>query len=191
MPALTALETKQVERGRLVLREAVDELAMGSGAFTGVLLVESEERHVWDAILDFQSLPERTPMLQKVDIYRDEEQAGGQRAISVAYEMQVVSRTVRYALAHTLSPDDRHLAWSLDAQRKQDFEDLEGSFTVFPREKGCLLLYTTRVRTGIPMPDWVQDLLTKRALRGFLRSIKSEAQRRSEAASRSAKPAAR
>jgi hypothetical protein len=173
-PTLTEAEQRSLDRGGLVLQPA--DLPDGAG-FVGYLRVPTPEQSIWDAVLDFEGIPDRTPGVASTKRYLDETH-GSLRRIHVGYVLQLFGRTIRYHIAHRL--EDGQLTWTLDAARDNDLQRLTGEFTVRPTDDAStqLLVYRAAMATTLTVPPRVRDFLTKRSLRGFLMSVRDDAVRR-------------
>ena len=132
---------------------------------------------VWEAVLDFETMASRSGQVRSVTRYRDtvDDEV---REIGLAYHLKVFVRDVHYALHHDYDARQHVLTWQLDPARDHDLRQLEGSFRTAPgRSPGTtLLVYESRVDTGLLVPEWVERHLRTKALRQFLDGIREGAE---------------
>jgi len=176
-PELDAGEIARLERGRLVLRTTADGSGDGEDAVLGLIRLQAPARDVWAVLLDLARLTECTDALVVAEEYThemDREPPTGTRFIDFHYEMRVAGATYAYNLHHTYHPADGYLAWVLDEEQDNDVEWIQGSFSVWPvddQPDHCDFLYVNHVRTGRRMPRWVEVLLTRTALKQYLKFV--------------------
>lgn len=172
-------QQERLQDGKLVLtRTGEGETA----ELVGRLLIEAGPDRVLQAILDFSTLPERSPGLRVASVYLDRTRADGVREIAVAYELKVAGRTVHYHLAHEVAASGRTLRWTLDPSRSNDVERVDGSFVLEDSAGGrTLAIYRATLDTGMAVPDFVAELLSEQSLKGYLRGVRDHAARLAEA----------
>lgn len=168
-------QQERLQDGKLVLtRTGEGETA----ELVGRLLIEAGPDRVLQAILDFSTLPERSPGLRSASVYLDLTRPDGVREIAVAYELKVAGRTVHYHLAHEVEASGRTIRWSLDPSRSNDVERVDGSFVLEDASGGqTLATYRATLDTGMTVPDFVAELLSEQSLKGYLRGVRDHAAR--------------
>ena len=168
-------QQERLQDGKLVLtRTGEGETA----ELVGRLLIEAEPDRVLQAILDFSTLPERSPGLRSASVYLDRTHSDGGREIAVAYELKVAGRTVHYHLAHQVEASGRTIRWSLDPSRSNDVEQVDGSFVLEDASGGqTLAIYRATLDTGMAVPGFVAELLSEQSLKGYLRGVRDHAAR--------------
>ena len=169
VPDLSEKDRSRLGAGKLVLQQDTTE---SETQLVGLMLIGAPRETVLAAVLDFASQSRRTSNLKTATPYIDVKLPGGERDIRVAYELEIVGRTVRYHLAHTVSGDGTQVHWSLDGDKPNDVEQVDGSFELVPREGATLAVYRSRLDTGMRVPDFVAKVLSESALKGYLRGVR-------------------
>ncbi len=180
-PTLSAKDQETLAEGKLVLnRDYEDE---DSGTIIGVQRINASVADVWKILLAFDRIPESNDSVVVSEDYTAEmgrTPPSGGRYIDIHYELKVAGQSIPYNVHHTYYPSQQYLEWTLDDQKDNDIEATEGSFTVWPvdGEPGKVdFLYITRIKTGRSVPGWVETLLTKTSLKGYIKFVKAEAER--------------
>jgi len=180
-PTLSSAEQQDLANGKLVLRKQTD--GEQSGRITGVQRIDATEQDVWAILLAFDRVPESNDSIKVAEDYTAEmgrtPPAGG-RFIDIHYELKVATTTIAYNVHHTYFASENYLDWVLDDAKDNDIEATVGSFSTWPvpdRSDQCYFLYITQIDTGRNVPEWVETLLTKTSLKGYLKFVKREAER--------------
>lgn len=169
VPDLSEKDRSRLGAGKLVLQQ---DTTASEAQLVGLMLIGAPRETVLAAVLDFASQSRRTSNLKSATPYLDVTLPGGGRDIRVAYELEIVGRTVRYHLAHTVNGDGTQVHWSLDEDKPNDVEQVDGSFELVPREGATLAVYRSRLDTGMRVPDFVAKILSESALKGYLRGVR-------------------
>ena len=179
-PTLSESEQEDLLEGKLVLRKqtAGDQ----SGRITGVQLIDATEQDVWQILLAFDRVPESNDSIKVAEDYTAEmgrtPPAGG-RFIDIHYELKVATTSIEYNVHHTYYASQNYLDWVLDDSKDNGIDATTGSFSTWPvpgQTDQCYFLYVTRIDTGRNVPEWVETLLTKTSLKGYLKFVKREAE---------------
>jgi len=179
-PTVSGGEQEDLDDGKLVLRKQTD--GDQSGRITGVQLIDASEADVWKILLAFDRVPESNDSIKVAEDYTAEmgrtPPAGGQ-FIDIHYELKVATTTIEYNVHHTHYASQNYLDWVLDDAKDNDIDATVGSFSTWPvpgRTDQCYFLYITQIDTGRNVPEWVESLLTKTSLKGYLKFVKREAE---------------
>ncbi len=179
-PTLSDDEKEKLADGKLVLRKSID--GGESGTIVGIQRIDASTDDVWRILLAFERIPESNDSIVVAEDYTAEMSRtapAGTRFIDVHYELSVVGQSIEYNVHHTHRPSEGYLEWTLDDQKDNDIDATVGSFSVWPVEgqAGQVdFLYITRIDTGRSVPGWVETLLSKTSLKGYIKFVKKEAE---------------
>ena len=180
-PGLTDKEQQDLDDGDLILRKVAD--GEQSGQITGIQRIEAPASDVWKILLAFDRIPESNDSIKVATDYTAEMNrtppAGG-RFIDVHYQLSVAGTSIEYNVHHTYFAAQDYLDWVLDEEKDNGIEATVGSFSTWPvpgDPNQCYFLYITRIDTGRNVPGWVETLLTKTSLKGYLKFVKAEAEK--------------
>lgn len=180
-PGLTEKETKSLEEGDLVLRRQYD--GDQAGQIVGIQRIEASAQDVWKILLAFDRIPESNDSIKVAEDYTatmGRTPPAGGSFVDVHYELSVAGTSIEYNVHHTHFPAQDYLEWVLDEEKENDIDATDGSFSTWPvqGEPGqCYFLYITRIDTGRNVPGWVEAILTKTSLKGYLKFVKREAEK--------------
>ena len=179
-PSLSVSEQEDLVEGKLVLRKQTD--GDQSGRITGLQLIDASEQDVWQLLLAFDRIPESNDSIKVAEDYTAEmgrtPPAGGQ-FIDIHYQLKVATTAIEYNVHHTYYASQNYLDWVLDDAKDNDIDATVGSFSTWPvpgQTDQCYFLYITQIDTGRNVPEWVETLLTKTSLKGYLKFVKREAE---------------
>lgn len=172
--APTADEWKKLEKGEVVTRNAPDLSPPGAYAW---VVVEAEPAEMWAVLNDPSQAVEASGSVDSCERYLDEPTPNG-RKIGLAYTMTVAFTEVKYSVVRDFRPDAGWMTWTLDPDRTHDLKESTGHYVVEPgKTEGTLLLsYQTQTDIGRNVPTWVTQMLTGRALKGYLEHMKTVAE---------------
>jgi len=180
-PGLSEKEQETLDEGKLVLRKNTD--GEQAGRITGIQRIDATEEEVWEILLAFDRIPESNDSIVVAEDYTAEmgrtPPSGGQ-FIDIHYELSVAGTSIEYNVHHTYHASQDYLGWVLDDARDNGIESTAGSFSTWPvsgRSDQCYFLYITSIDTGRNVPGWVETLLTRTSLKGYLKFVKREAER--------------
>jgi hypothetical protein len=180
-PSLTEKEQGALQDGDLVLRKQSD--GDQAGQIVGIQRIEASAADVWKILLAFDRIPESNDSVKVAEDYTatmGRTPPAGGRFVDVYYELSVAGTSIEYNVHHTYFAAQNYLEWVLDEERDNDIDATVGSFSTWPvpDEPGqCYFLYITRIDTGRSVPGWVETLLTKTSLKGYLKFVKREAEK--------------
>jgi hypothetical protein len=180
-PTLTVKEQQALEDGDLVLRKQDD--GDQSGQITGIQRIEASSADVWKILLAFDRIPESNDSIKVAEDYTatmGRTPPAGGRFVDIHYELSVAGTSIEYNVHHTQYAAQDYLEWVLDEDKDNGIDATDGSFSTWPvpgDSSQCYFLYITRIDTGRSVPGWVETLLTKTSLKGYLKFVKREAEK--------------
>ncbi len=180
-PTLTEKEQGNLDDGDLILRKVSD--GDQAGQITGIQRIDASAADVWKILLAFDRIPESNDSIKVATDYTAEMNRtppSGGRFIDVHYQLSVAGTSIEYNVHHTYYAAQNYLEWVLDEEKDNGIEATAGSFSTWPvpgAPTQCYFLYITRIDTGRSVPGWVETLLTKTSLKGYLKFVKAEAER--------------
>ena len=174
--APTEAEWAKIQKGDVAVRSAPE--LDPPGAY-GWIEVKAKHETVWRVLNDPKEAAAASGAVESVDVYVDEPTATG-RKIGLHYVLNVAFTEVSYHVLRDFRPSENWMVWTLDPDKKSDLVVTSGHYVLAEgRTPGTLLLsYKTQVDSGRSMPKWIQQMLTGRALKGYLGHVKTIAETR-------------
>jgi ribosome-associated toxin RatA of RatAB toxin-antitoxin module len=129
---------------------------------------------VWGKILDFDRYDKMVPKTTESQIYKTENLRHGQKHIWVRMKVGFPMLKLQFFVKHLYDPKKNSLTWTLDYDKKSDFDDSAGYWYVAKhpdRPDHTRLFYSVEVSMFPWVPDFVMDFMSKQALTGTYRSI--------------------
>jgi len=123
---------------------------------------------VWSTILDFDNYKERVPKTIESEIYEIKELSDGQKRILVRMVVGWPLLKLQVFFNHLYDPQNNALIWTLDYDRKSDFDDSVGFWYVLPHSeqpdsKSCVF-YSVEGSMFSWVPGFVVDFMSRQAL---------------------------
>ena len=173
LPELSEREETRLRNGQSVLHRNDD-------AVVGVIEIETSADELWKVLVDYNGVAADDPVIRKIEPYH-KASMGTHVEIALAFHLKVMSRDVLYHLHHQVYEDDKLMVWELDSSRDNDMELVDGAFTVWPGSTASTtrLLYRSKISTGAPIPDSLEEEITATTLRHYLKDVKARAERAS------------
>ena len=166
--ALTREDVARLERGEVLLRNQVDKDAKGRGRGRAIVLIRRPPAAVWTVLTDYEKHTEFMPGVVRSKVY-----SRADRTVGVAYTLKVLLKSIRYHCLCTAAPDQRAIRWTLDKSRKNDIAGTTGCWEIRPHgDGGSIAIYSLAVDTGMSVPRFVQNFLTRRDLPNVARALK-------------------
>lgn len=168
-PAMAAEHAEAFERGDVVL---VDD-PQDSDAMYAYLSINAPRETVWKALNDAALIESSSSTITQCTPYVDETE-GGVRTIKLHYVLSVAWSEVTYYIHRQHHIEENYLDWTLDKDKTSDILVADGYYVL--EELGpsrTRLIYWSKSVSGRRVPAWVRDLLTGRALKGWLGTVKS------------------
>ncbi len=172
----TTEEWGKLQAGEVVVRSAPD--LVPPGAY-GWVEVKATDPVIWDVLNDPEVAKGAGGAVQSVEKYLDESVAGS-RKVGLHYVLNVAWTEVEYFVLRDLRPAESRMTWTLDPSKASDLVATTGSYLLASgRTPGTRLLsYATQTDSGRNVPQWIQDMLTGKALRGYLGHVDATAEAR-------------
>lgn len=173
LPEFSEREEARLVRGQSVVHRNADFV-------TGVIEIETSADRLWAVLKDYDGVAADDPVIQDIEPYH-QASLGSHVEIALAFHLRVMSRDVLYHLHHEVYEDDMLMVWNLDPSRDNDMELVDGAFTVWPGSTASTtrLLYRSKIRTGAPIPESLEEEITASTLRHYLKDVKARAERSS------------
>jgi len=130
--------------------------------------IEAPTDVVWRTILDFDKYDQRVPQTMESETYQVDELPDGQKRIRVRMKVgwPLVKLTVFFD--HLYDLEHNALIWTLDYDRKSDFDDSVGFWYVLPHpdhpETKSRVFYSVEGSMFSWVPGFVVDFMASRAL---------------------------
>mmetsp|Transcript_25208 Transcript_25208/g.81519 ORF Transcript_25208/g.81519 Transcript_25208/m.81519 type:complete len:277 (-) Transcript_25208:1757-2587(-) len=125
---LSAKQAAQVGEGQKVMLAKRD-LNAGGGRGTAVCDVASPPKYVWNAVLDFEHYEGRLAQCKKSTVY-ERKRSRRTETIKVHMILDAFVKEFNCYYDHTYRPDESALTWTLDPDKKSDFNDVQGQWCV-------------------------------------------------------------
>lgn len=170
IPTLSDKEWATLRSNKVVVRGEMYATPDGKRAGKGVafVIIDKAPEAAWAVLTDYQKMPEFMPRLHKVTI----KQKTPER-MKVLQELKIMFKTVEYTLDLQFNHEKKRMDWTLDKSVENDIKDTFGSWDFIPFENGkTLVAYTIAVNTGVAIPQFLEDYLTKKDLPEVLLSMK-------------------
>jgi ribosome-associated toxin RatA of RatAB toxin-antitoxin module len=166
---------QQILNGEILVSDRKEESEELEGMVHADALIRHPPKQVWHVLVDFESRPEYISDVEEIAIVRRE----GNRVWADEH-LRFLFTDVRYRVINTIDPEAGSISWKLDESAPHDIADVQGLWRVTPYsgERETLLSYRTRIDTGRGVPGFVQNLLLRRSLPDFIRSLQEEVARR-------------
>ena len=122
---------------------------------------------ILDTISDLTSYPKYVPSVKKVDIYDSKTFYNGTTRCKAKFDVRVFGVSFRYFLDLTKDTKRNTYTWTLDYNKKSDFNDNVGHWQVekHPSKGGwSRVMYSTDIRLPSWIPSMVINFLTKTAI---------------------------
>lgn len=170
----TADEWAKLQAGEVVVRSAPD--LVPPGAY-GWVEVKASDAVIWEVLNDPEVAKGAGGAVQSVEKYLDQS-TGSSRQVGLHYVLNVAWTEVEYFVLRDLRPAESRMTWTLDPSKSSDLVATTGSYHLTAgRTPGTRLLsYATQTDSGRNVPQWIQDLLTGKALRGYLGHVDTTAE---------------
>lgn len=131
-------------------------------------------------IRDLTNYPIMVPTVKKVDIYDEVKHSNGTVRSKAEFNVGISIMSFTYYLVLTFEPKYHTFTWTLDYKYYSDFEDNTGHWQVVPHPSKAgwsRILYSSEVKLGPWIPEFVISYLTKTALVEANAWVKREAEK--------------
>ncbi len=166
---------KKLEGGEMVTLFGRSQDGQGNSVGQGVVvgLINKPMEDVWRVMLDIKSHPEYLPKVVKTEIYQEEKDG----VTGIRETLKILYKTIRYHVLQHRDEAAHRLTWTLDKSKKNDIADTSGYWAFAPHgEKQCVAVYSVHVDSGLPVPQFVEDFLSRKDLPNVVRAVKDRAE---------------
>lgn len=146
-----------------------------SGRVFAYGVIPAPPTKVWETLADFDSWPNYLPRLETVRVDKVE----GEN-LWLYHMLKIMFVSIEYTVIYTFEPEIGRASWVLDKEAKHDIGDTSGFWEFVPVNQGrfTLATYHANVNTGMPVPRFVENFLTKESLPQIIEGLRGEVQRR-------------
>ena len=173
--APTDAEWTKIAAGDVVVRNAPELDPPGAYAWVEV---KAEPGALWNVLNDPAEAAAASGAVESCETYINEPTSTGKK-IGLHYVLNVAWTQVEYHVLRDFRPGDGWMTWTLDPDKKSDLVHTSGHYVVGEgRTPGTLLLsYKTQADSGRNVPQWITNMLTGKALKGYLGHVKTIAEK--------------
>ncbi|MCO4743384.1 MAG: hypothetical protein KC912_01260 [Proteobacteria bacterium] len=168
IPSLTEDESSAVAKGDVVLRDDPND----PQAMYAFVEIAAERSKVWLALNDADLIESSSGTISQCDPYTDVTE-NGVRTIKLHYILNVAWSEVVYYIHRQHHTTEDYLEWTLDPDKTSDLVQADGYYVLTERDGKTLLVYWAKTNSGRRVPAWIKDMLTGRALKGWLDTVKT------------------
>lgn len=174
---ITEEEWKRLQRGKIVTvkeEEArTDESLAGRVFAYGVIPFPPQT--VWNVLSDYDNWDQFLPKTEDVYVTA----VSGDR-LWLYHHIKVMWKDIVYTTIYEFEPRVGKASWVLEKDMEHDIADTEGFWEMVPVNKGkfTLVTYHAKVETGLPVPGFVEDFLTKKSLPQIVEGLRDEVEKR-------------
>ena len=149
-----------LREGAVILRDVVRDGQKASGLIRALVLFEKDADAVFRLLIQTHRQDEYLPLLQSAKTI---ERYGSGNLDQ--HELEVLFLDVIFRVRHRWDARERTITWSLDPAFDNDLRRMEGSWKIYPLEvERSIGEYTSRVDLGRLVPDFVEQMLSRREL---------------------------
>lgn len=191
------LDHQRLQRGKMQTeRRALEVAGVGERKVViGVQLIDAPPERLWAVISHVEGQKAYVPNLERFETIHTKQVRPGYRNILANVELDVPFANIRYTLDMEIDHRARSLRWTLvdkpsgKAYRKRGIPALRANggllsivgrsfIEPYPRDPGkSLYYYVNYVQTDMPIPGFVERMLTKKTLRDYMASVKVQVER--------------
>ncbi len=176
MPELSQKDHRRLDDGKIVIRihRKGDETGLVAGSVTGITEIAGKPDDIWRAAMAFDVITQHNQVMQEVEVYRTFSPTAGHKVVDVRYHMRIFGKNIHYSIHHDFFTSQDLLRWNLDPSKDHDVNLIDGKITTRPgRNPGTtMMVFTSKIETGKPLPGFVEAHLTKTALKDYLSFLK-------------------
>eukprot|EP00930_Biecheleria_cincta_P102413 TRINITY_DN94138_c0_g1_i1.p1 TRINITY_DN94138_c0_g1~~TRINITY_DN94138_c0_g1_i1.p1 ORF type:complete len:237 (-),score=41.24 TRINITY_DN94138_c0_g1_i1:101-811(-) len=137
------------------------------GTGKAVIDVDAPTDVVWRQLLDFSSYPKKVNMLSNCEVYKREKDRKSERIFARFVSPVLPGYKFVYHCDHTFEPAKQSITWTLDWNKKNDMDDVQGHWHVEPHPSNkdqSRVFYEVKLQAPRYLPRMVIDVLTKKAI---------------------------
>jgi ribosome-associated toxin RatA of RatAB toxin-antitoxin module len=155
-----AVVDKVLREGAAVLRDGKASANAQPGLIRALVLFEQDADAVFELLTQTHRQDEYLPLVQSAKTI---ERYGSGNLDQ--HELEVLFVDLIFRVRHRWDAKERKISWSLDPSYDNDLRRMDGSWKIYPLEADRSIgEYASRVDIGRLLPDFVQQLLTRRDL---------------------------
>lgn len=178
---LSNTDLNDLESGKSVMKQVPGEGGAGlGGRAICVQDVDAPKKAVWTQILDLDHYVGKVSKLKECKNYEVTKHRDGSTTIKTKMVIGVIpGYSYEYYCDHTLRPNQDSLVWSLDYDKKSDFDDVAGHWHLedHPNKPDCTrVFYACDIKFFGKVPGPVMNILTKQALKTATSWVKKESE---------------
>ncbi len=128
--------------------------------------IDAPPQACFDALTDFERLPEWQGAVKRINILERDEQG---RGTVVEYEVDAKVKTVTYTLAYDYSEAPEAFSWSL---LDGDVKEISGSYRFDEFDDVTEVQYEARIDPGFPIPAFLKRQGEKQLAKAALQDLK-------------------
>ena len=171
-PVLTESEQATVGKGDIAMRDDPAD----SDAMYAFMSITAPPEKIFAALNNPELIASSSSSITGCTPYEDVTEEGV-RKIKLHYTLQVAWSEVTYYIAREHHVAEGYLSWTLDPNKQADIVQADGFYVLKPQDDGStLLVYWAKTISGRKVPGWIRDMLTGRALKGWLEAVKKESE---------------
>ncbi len=131
-------------------------------------IIPAAPAQVWGVLTDFSAWPTFLPKVREVRVDKVE---GDNLWL---YHKLKIMISLEYTVIYTFEPEIGRARWVLDKERKHSIGDTTGFWEMIPVNGGrwTLATYHATVDTGMPVPGFVENFLTKESLPQIIEGLR-------------------
>ncbi|HVL90803.1 MAG TPA: SRPBCC family protein [Actinomycetota bacterium] len=141
----------------------------------GSIVIEADPAVIMAEIADYDSYPEWSGEIKKVEIRETDDQGRGKR---VSFEVASGPLKADYVLDYRYKPGDAGVSWTF--VEGTNLRNMEGEYTLAAQAPGKTnVTYTLKVDTPIPMLGFMKRQVEKKIIDVALKGLKKRVESRS------------
>lgn len=131
--------------------------------------IHAHPQFVWQALTDYRAFPEFMPNIRGFKIIKEEGSVAW-----AATEFSVAFVTLNYVarIVHEQKTKPWKISWS---RTEGDLKTVEGYYVLEEVSGGTRLLYSSLVDSGMSVPKFIQESLSKRSIPGLYDAVATRA----------------
>lgn len=137
------------------------------GTGKAVIDVDAPTNVVWRQLLDFSSYGKKVNMVSNCEVYKRKKEKKTERIFARFVSPVLPGYKFVYHCDHTYEPAKNSITWTLDWDKKNDMDDVQGHWHVEPhpsKQNQSRVFYEVKLQAPRYLPRMVIDLLTKKAI---------------------------
>jgi len=163
-PKLSKDEMKQLVKGEVIVREVAGDASPDAKRFEAIATIDAPPAKVAAFLKNYDLYTKYMPHMEAIDYKWNGNMATVEQTLKIAFS------TIKYKLQlRHYAP--YYIEWEY---LEGDIKTTNGSYKFFPYKKGTktLVHYSVYTNPGLPVPQFVLDMLTKNSLPDVLRAVR-------------------